>query len=135
MGTNADRARRWYREVWKAGGESTVQELMADQLEGHMEGVDVHTRQEFLAERQRLLAAFPDLDIVVDDVIEEGGTAVARWHVTATHTGPSLGFPASNRRVAFRGMTWFEFKDGRIVRGWDSWNLGGLLQSLGAPGG
>ena len=57
---------------------------------------------------------------------------VARWHVTATHTGDALGFPATNRKVAFRGMTWLEFKDGRIVRGWDSWNLGGLLQSLSA---
>jgi hypothetical protein len=34
--------------------------------------------------------------------------------------------------VSFRGMTWPEFKDGRSVRGWDSWNLGGLLQTLQA---
>lgn len=133
MGTNAERSRRWYQEVWRAGGEATVHELMADELDGHMEGVDVRTRPEFLAERQRLLEAFPDLAIVVDDVIEEGSKTVARWRVTATHKGGSLGFPATNRRVAFRGMTWLEFEDGRIVRGWDSWNLGGLLQSLGAP--
>jgi hypothetical protein len=30
-------------------------------------------------------------------------------------------------------MTWLEFKDGGIARGWDSWNLGGLLQSLTGP--
>lgn len=94
MSTNADRARRWYKEVWKEKGEPTVHELMADTLEGYM----------------------------------------ACWHVTATHKGASLGFPATNKRVAFRGMTWLEFRDGQIVRGWDSWNLGGLLQSLGAPG-
>lgn len=134
MATNADRARRWYNEVWKSGGEPTVHELMADRLEGYMEGVDVHTRDEFLAERARLLGAFPDLAIEVDDVIEQGAMTVARWHVTGTHTGAALGFPASNQRVAFRGMTWLEFKDGRIIRGWDSWNLGGLLRQLGAPG-
>ena len=133
MASHADLSRRWYKEVWKPGGESTVQELMADSLEGYMEGVDVHTREAFLAERKRLLEAFPDLDIVVQDVIEEGAKTVTRWHVTATHKGGSLGFPASNRRVAFRGMTWLEFKDGRIVRGWDSWNLDGLLKQCGAP--
>ena len=134
MSTNADRTRRWYKEVWNEKGEPTVHELMADTLEGYMEGVDVRTREEFLAQRRVLLDAFPDLEIVVDDVIEEGSKTVARWHVTATHKGASLGFPATHKPVAFRGMTWLEFKDGQIVRGWDSWNLGGLLQSLGAPG-
>jgi steroid delta-isomerase-like uncharacterized protein len=95
-----------------------------------MEGVDIHNREEFLAERRRLLQGFPDLAIVADDVIQDGSKVAVRWHVDATHTGDGLGFPASNRRVSFRGMTWLEFKDGRIVRGWDSWNLGGLLQAL-----
>jgi steroid delta-isomerase-like uncharacterized protein len=133
MSNNAERTRRWYNEVWKAGGERTVHELMAEEVIGYMEGVDVRSRSEFLAERGRLLGAFPDLKIVVDDCIEDGSKTAARWHVTATHTGDALGFPATQRNVAFRGMTWLEFKDGRIVRGWDSWNLGGLLESLRAP--
>ena len=133
MPSNAELSRRWYTEVWRPGGEGTVQELMADTLDGYMEGVDVHTREEFLTERKRLLEAFPDLNIVVDDVIEDGSKTATRWHVIATHKGDSLGFPASNRQVAFRGLTWLEFKDGRIIRGWDSWNLGGLLKQCGAP--
>ena len=133
MSTNAERARRWFKEVWVPGGEATVQELMADHLDGHMEGVDVQTREQFLAERHRLLDAFPDLAIVVDDVIADGAKVVVRWHVTATHKGNSLGFAATNRRVSFRGMTWLEFDNGRIVRGWDSWNLGALIESLTSP--
>ena len=133
MDTNAGRSRRWYKEVWKPGGESTVLELMAENIVAFMEGVDIDGRDQFLAERRKLLGAFPDLDIVVDDCIEEGAKTSVRWHVTATHTGDALGFPATGRRVSFRGMTWLEFKDGRIVRGWDSWNIGGLLQSLTGP--
>ena len=133
MSSNVDRTRRWYKEVWKPGGEGTVHELMAEDIDGYMEGVDVRSRSEFLVERQRLLEAFPDLEIVVDDCIEDGSKVAVRWHVTATHSTDALGFPASNRKVAFRGMTWLEFKDGRVVKGWDSWNLGGLLQSLVAP--
>lgn len=30
-------------------------------------------------------------------------------------------------------MTWFEYRDGQVVKGWDSWNLGGLIASLQAP--
>ena len=69
MTTNADRARRWYQEVWVPGGESTVRELMAENAVGFMEGADIRSRDEFLAERRRLLQVFPDLVIAVDDVI------------------------------------------------------------------
>jgi steroid delta-isomerase-like uncharacterized protein len=130
MRSNADLARRWYNEVWRPGGDATVQELMAPAIDGHMEGADVPTRDAFLAERQRLLEVFPDLRITADDVIAEGARVAVRWHVEATHRGKGLGFPATNLPVSFRGMTWLEFEGGRIVRGWDSWNLGALLQKL-----
>jgi steroid delta-isomerase-like uncharacterized protein len=106
---------------------------MAENIVGYMEGADIRGREQFLAERRRLLQAFPDLAIVADDVIADGPKVAIRWRVEATHKGDGLGFPATNRRVSFRGMTWMEFEGGRIVAGWDSWNLGGLLQTLTAP--
>jgi steroid delta-isomerase-like uncharacterized protein len=130
VATNAERARRWYKEVWVKGGEATVDELMAENIEGFMEGADVPTRDEFHRQRRLLMQAFPDLAIFADDVIAEGAKVVVRWHGNATHGGDGLGVPPSNRPVSFRGMTWLEFENGRVVRGWDSWNLGALLQSL-----
>jgi len=133
MITNADRARRWYAEVWAPGGEATVRELMAPDAVGQMEGADVDGPDAFLEERNRLLQVFPDLKITVDDVIEAGEKVAIRWRVTATHLGDGLGIPPTKRPVAIRGMTWMEFRSGRMVRGWDSWNLGGMLQTLMAP--
>ena len=37
MSNNADLTRRWYKEVWKHGGEGTVHELMAEGIAGYME--------------------------------------------------------------------------------------------------
>ena len=130
MATNLDRARRWYAEVWVEGGEAVVDELMAEDAAGSMEGFDIRGRAQFHAARKQLMATFPDLQLVVDDVIEDGAKVAVRWHVLATHAGEGLGIPATHQRVSFRGITWLEFEDGRIVRGWDSWNLGALLQSL-----
>jgi steroid delta-isomerase-like uncharacterized protein len=113
-----------------SGGESTVNELMAKDIVAYMEGADIHGRDEFLAQRTLLLQTFPDLAIVADDVIEQGAKVAVRWHGNATHKGDGLGIPATNRQVSFRGMTWLEFSEGRVVLGWDSWNLGALLQSL-----
>ena len=59
MGTNAERTRRWYKEVWKPGGESTVLELMAENIVGFMEGADIHGRDQFLAERQKAARRLP----------------------------------------------------------------------------
>ena len=133
MSTNAERARRWFTEVWAPGGEATVRELMAPGSIGYMEGSEVRGHDEFLAQRRQLLSVFPDLAIRVEDVIEEGAKVAVRWHVTATHGGDGLGVPPTNRRVTFRGITWFEFEGGQIVRGWDCWNIGGVMQSLTAP--
>ena len=85
---------------------------------------------EFKAARRTLLHVFPDLTMTVEDTIEEGVKVAVRWTATATHRGEGLGVPPTDRRVAFRGITWLELRDGLIVRGWDSWNLGGLIAEL-----
>lgn len=103
---------------------------MAPRIEGYMEGLDVHTPADFKGARRQLLDAFPDLRVTVEDTVEQGTKAVVRWSVTATHRGGGLQIPPTNRAVQFRGMTWMEFQNGQLVRGWDSWNLGGFLQSL-----
>ena len=89
--------------------------------------------REFKDARRELLEVFPNLAITVEDVVEQNDKVVVRWSVQATHRGPGFGVPATNRRVSFRGMTWLELRDGRIARGWDSWNLGGLILTLNQP--
>jgi steroid delta-isomerase-like uncharacterized protein len=130
MGANAAIARRFFREVWRAGGEATVDALLARDIVGWMEGCDVKSPEDFKQARRQLLEVFPDLSVTVEDVVEQDDKAVVRWRVTATHRGAGLGVPPTNRPVSFRGITWLELRDGRIVRGWDSWNLGGLISSL-----
>jgi steroid delta-isomerase-like uncharacterized protein len=133
MGNNATIARRWFREVWMERGEATVDELLAPDVVGWMEGRVVHGPQDFQNARRQLLDIFPDIAITVEDLVEQDDRVAVRWSVQATHRGEGLGVPATNRRVSFRGMSWMELRDGQIVRGWDSWNLGGLILSLKEP--
>ena len=133
MADNAVIARRWFQEVWVAGGESTVDQLMAPDAIGWMEGRTVKGPPDFKEARRTLLHVFPDIVMKVEDTIEQDSRVAVRWLATATHRGEGLGVPPTNRRVSFRGMTWFEIRDGKIVRGWDSWNVGGLIAELGKP--
>jgi steroid delta-isomerase-like uncharacterized protein len=126
-------AARWFDDIWNRRREETIDELMAPDVAGHMEGEELHGPAAFKAIRAKLLGAMPDLHITVEDIVAAGDDAVARWHVTATHRGDQLGIPASHRAVAFRGMTWLRFREGKIVEGWDAWNQGALIQTLLQP--
>lgn len=128
-------ARRWFEEVWNQRRDDTIDELMSDDSQGHVEGGDVRGRDAFREMRATFLAALPDVHIEVEDVVAQNDRAAVRWRAVGTHAGDGFGFPATRQQVHFRGTTWLTIREGRIVEGWDTWNLGGLLESLrSAPG-
>jgi steroid delta-isomerase-like uncharacterized protein len=129
---NRARALRWMQQIWNERRESTIDELMHPEAVGHMEGGDVYGPDGFKAGRASLLDALPDLRIEVEDSVAENDSVVLRWRVSATHKGSGLGLPPTGRAVNFRGISWFRFADGQMVEGWDSWNLGALLEHLKA---
>ena len=133
MNSNAAIARRWFDEVWVAGGEVTVDQLMAPTAVGWMEGAVVKGPADFKDARRLLLIVFPDLRITVEDTIEQDARVAVRWSAQATHRGDGLGVAPTNRVVSFRGITWLELHEGKIVKGWDSWNLGALIDTLRQP--
>lgn len=125
-------ALRWFDEVWNRQLAATVDELLAPEAVGHMEGVDVVGPTAFHEVRSALLAAFPDLRITVEDMVAEGDNVVVRWRAAGTHLGEAFDIRATRAAIAFRGMTWHRIVDGRIVEGWDAWNQGALIESLRA---
>ena len=128
--SNRQLAVRWMEEVWNFRRDATIDEILADDVVGHMEGGNIRSPGEFRAVRANLLSAFPDLRISVEETVAEGDSVVVRWAVSVTHSGEGLGFGPSGRREEFRGMSWMKFKDGKVVESWDSWNQGALLDSL-----
>jgi steroid delta-isomerase-like uncharacterized protein len=123
-------ARRWFEEVWNQRRDDTIDELMSDDSQGHVEGGDVRGPQAFREMRATFVAALPDVRLELEDVVAQGDRAAVRWRAVGTHSGDGFGFPATKQQVHFRGTTWLTIRNGRIVEGWDTWNLGGLLESL-----
>src|SRR5690606_9462897 len=74
--------------------------------------------------------AFPDIRIKIDALIGEGNEVAMRWTAFAKHAGELAGLAATGRSVRMSGMTGVEFRDGKIVRGYDSYNLHGLMAYL-----
>ncbi|WP_164745134.1 ester cyclase [Stenotrophomonas indicatrix] len=78
-----------------------------------------------------LTTVFPDFDIEIKDMIQEGNKVVVRSHITGTHMFPFLGFPARKAKLSIQAIDIHEFKEGKIVHTWHSedWMTG--LRQLG----
>jgi steroid delta-isomerase-like uncharacterized protein len=79
-----------------------------------------------------MMAAFPDLDRKIEDLVAEGDKVVARWSAVGTHTGDFMGVPASGNVAKSSGITIFRIAGGRIVEEWSESDMLGLLQQVGA---
>ena len=79
----------------------------------------------------RLLRAFPDLHIEVEDTIVEGDKAVCRNRVTGTHRGEFMGVPPTGRPVGYNEIFIFRGAGGRIVETWGVVDTAALMRQLG----
>jgi predicted ester cyclase len=82
----------------------------------------------------RLLRAYPDLHIEVEDLIAEGDRVVSRNTVTGTHLGEYLGLAPTGRSVAYDEVVIMRFADGRMAESWAVVDMLAQLRQLGAIG-
>jgi steroid delta-isomerase-like uncharacterized protein len=129
---NTALARRWFDEVWNKRRDETVHEILDPDAVGHLEGLVTRGVPGFFQARAYLITAFPDLNVTVEAMLAQGDDVAVRWSVSGTHRGELLGVPATGTPVAFHGITWLRFSNGRIVEGWDAWNQAKLMLELQA---
>jgi steroid delta-isomerase-like uncharacterized protein len=80
-----------------------------------------------------LIAAFPDLRMVPEDVIAAGDKVVARVRVTGTHQGTFAGLSATGRQVDVNMIDIIRFgDDGRAREHWGIVDQLAMMQQLGA---
>src|SRR5262245_43364186 len=104
--------RRWFEEVWNLRREQTIEELLTAESvchsdDGPVRGPDGFKQRQYLP----FLAAFPDLRVEVESVLDQGDQVVVRWSATGTHCGGGLGCPPTGRAVTLRGLTWVTVRD------------------------
>ena len=122
---------RFYRDMVNQGNLDLADELLAPDYVEHWSpaGSGIEGFRQFAV---GLVAAFPDLQVTVEDLVAEGNRVVARVTVHATHEGALMGMTPTGRQVSFEGIDIFEVEDGRIVGRWNLRTLLSLMQQLGA---
>lgn len=66
------------------------------------------------ANHRLLFDAFPDLDVVVHEMISTDDVVVTHKTLSGTHRGPFLGLPPTGRRVEIPVIDIVRVRDGRI---------------------
>lgn len=120
---------RFIEEVWNEKQPAKVDDIFAEDYVNH--GAQPPNREGLKNRLDRMLAAFPDIHVAVDDVLVEGDKLGVRLTVTGTHEGPFMGVAPTGEKVAFRVCSILRVEDGRIVEQWDSADLFTAMVQIG----
>ncbi|NUQ85006.1 MAG: ester cyclase [Anaerolineales bacterium] len=77
------------------------------------------------------LAAFPDLHVHIENLVEENDRVVTHWSAHGTHQGELMGIPPTGKTVQVSGIAIDRFENGKSVEHWEVFDQMGLMQQLG----
>jgi len=76
-------------------------------------------------------SAFPDLNLTIDDILEDGNKVVTRWTGRGTHKGNFAGLAPTGRAATVTGIIISQFSNGKLVEDHESFDEIGMLRQLG----
>jgi steroid delta-isomerase-like uncharacterized protein len=113
---NAEVARRFLREVLTEGKLSLLKELLAPDFEFTLPTLPGLRGAEALTGYVSLLRqAFSPLSFVEDRIVSDFDKVALRWRMQGKHVGEFNGVPASGAEVSEYGISFFEFRGGKIT--------------------
>ena len=123
---------RQYQEIYNSNDLDRLAEVVSEDLltPNIMPGIP-HGLEGAKAAHRIMLAAFPDYQTVIVDILGEGDKVAARIRMSGTNTGEFMGIPATGKRVEFTGMYIARIANGKIVEHWGEEDSVSLLQQLG----
>jgi steroid delta-isomerase-like uncharacterized protein len=108
----------------------TVDEIVEPDVKNHtpVEATGAQVLKELFA---RLHRAFPDLQVTVEDLIEEGDKVAGRNTLTGTHQGEYMGVPPTGKSITYNEIIVFRFVNGRIAETWGVVDVFSQMKQLG----
>jgi steroid delta-isomerase-like uncharacterized protein len=125
--------RRLIEEFWNKGNQSLADQFFASTYTHHDASTpDFGQGPESERKRATLYrTAFPDIHLMVQDIIAEGETVMTRWSCHGTHKGDLNGIAPTGKQFTISGVTIVRFSNGKMVEGYVNWDALGLMQQLG----
>jgi steroid delta-isomerase-like uncharacterized protein len=116
-------ARRIVEEMWNTQNLKVVDEVYSPEFGGGHEAT-----KQFVSAN---LAAFPDLQITIQDQVAENDLVATRYMMRGTHQGEFANIPPTGRQFTVTGIEMHRFAAGKLIELWNIVDLLGMLQQLG----
>src|SRR5262245_34030944 len=110
-------------QVIGRGDLSALDSFVTHDIAVHDPGTELYGQAALHRGLCTLLAAFPDFQLVVEDLIAAGDKVVARYRGEGYHLGTWRGIPATGKRISYSGILIQRFADGRIAEHWAEMDL------------
>ncbi len=132
---NKQLLRRWFDEVWNKGRTDAIDEMFDEKGIAHGLSDDpsnpIVGPTNFRPFHAVFREAFPNMMIVVEDLIAEGDKVVARCSIRGKHEGEFLGKTATDAPVQFTGIAIVRVANGKIVEAWNNFDFMTLHRQVG----
>lgn len=126
--------RRWVEELWNKGDLSTVEELFSQEWVNHTPAGDESGLDSIRQEVPRRRAAFPDLQMTIEDLVAEGDKVAVRVRMIGTQEGEYRGLRAKGNKVDIWAVTIRRIRNGKMVEGWTLHDSAVFMRQLGHSG-
>ena len=127
--------RRWFDEVWNKGRADAIEEMFDEFGIAHGLSDDplnpIRGPQNFRPFHTTFREAFPNMVIVIEDMIAEGDKVAARCSVRGRHEGDFLEKAATQSPVEFTGIAIVRIANGKIVEAWNNFDFMTLHRQVG----
>ncbi len=112
---------RYVDEIQNAHSLDTIESIFAEDFTDHMAssgGLFLGGMDGLKRGYATFLNAFPDLHVMVEDMIAEADKVVVYKTLTGTHRGTHLGIPPTGKRVQYQIISIYRIKNGKIAEYW-----------------
>ena len=124
-------ARRFADEVWGRKNPDAIAEYYAANCVIHSPDGKLHGPGGYRRLYSIYAKAFPDCELLIEDMIAEGDKVVAQYLFKGAHRGELMGIPPTGRRVSMSGTTMMRLASGMIVEERLLWDRLALARQLG----
>ena len=123
----------YMKAVWDEENPAAVNEFLAPHYKRHRSPTSPPlTRDSQMQLLNGFRAAFPDIQIMVEEIIAEGDMVTFRSTMRGTHQGKFLNIAPTGKVVTVGLIDIIRVENGKFVEQWGGPNLFDLLQQLGA---
>ena len=125
--------RRYLEEVWHKGNIGAVDAFLAPNYRRYLSPTAAPLTPD--GQRERVAgfrAAFPDIQLTIEDMFAEGDRVAFRSTMRGTHQGVFQGIAPTGRQVTVSLIDVVRVEHGKLVEHWGGPDLWDLIQQLGA---